>query len=164
MSSLSSGLKDSIPSIVTLLVGAFFMASIPSQIADFGTDGLSGVSARTMPYIIAGAIMAFSLFSIATTVWAHSQRAPDSPAQTPAPKTRYGLVFLAFVAITSWIILLPFIGYNIATILLITSIMLIIGRCTWVQIVLVSLALSFPINSLLAVVLKVYLPSGSLFD
>ncbi|MBU2868082.1 tripartite tricarboxylate transporter TctB family protein [Pacificibacter marinus] len=164
MSSLSSGLKDSIPSIVTLLVGAFFMASIPSQIADFGTDGLSGVSARTMPYIIAGAIMVFSLFSIVAAVWAHIQSTPADTTDDPPPKTRYGLVFLAFIAIASWIILLPFIGYNIATILLITSIMLIIGRCTWVQIVLVSLALSFPVNSLLGVVLKVYLPSGSLFD
>lgn len=164
MPPLSSGLKESSPSIVTFLVGVFFMASIPSQIADFGTDGLSGVSARTMPYIIAGAIMAFSLFSIATTILTHAKSTPASMTEDPPPRTRYGLVFLAFVAIASWVILLPFIGYNIATILLISSIMLIIGRCTWVQIILVSLALSFPVNSLLGVVLKVYLPSGTLFN
>ncbi len=162
MSTLSSGLKESIPAIVTLAVGLFFVVSIPSQIADFGTDGLSGVSARTTPYLIAGAIVLISLGSIITTLWSHMRHAAGTADQ--ATKTHYGAVFLAFLAIAAWIILLPIIGFNIATVLLIASMMLIIGKCKWWQIVVLSLALSFPVNYLLAIVLKVYLPSGSLFD
>lgn len=164
MSAITAGLKDSISSVVTLLAGAFFLVSIPSQIADFGTDGLSGVSARTTPYLIASAIVIISVFSIAGAVLARMKAVVQDEAEQEAKPTRYGAVFLAFVAIALWIVVLPLIGFNIATVLLIAAMMLIIGSCTWWQVVLLSVVLSFPVNALLGFVLKVYLPSGSLFE
>ncbi len=164
MSAISAGLKGNISSVVTLFAGLFFLICIPSQIADFGTDGLSGVSARTMPYLIASAIVIFSLFSILTSIWENRSSAQQDASNTPQGHTRYGAVFLAFVSIALWIVLLPIIGFNIATALLIAVIMRIIGKCVWWQVIVLSFALSVPVNALLAIVLKVYLPSGSLFE
>jgi len=63
-----------------------------------------------------------------------------------------------------WIVLIPYIGFNIATILLISAIMLIIGNRNWWQIMILSLILSLPLNYLLKVVLRVYLPQGLIFQ
>ena len=164
MSVIFAGLKGSISSVVTLLAGLFFLVCIPSQIADFGTDGLSGVSARTMPYLIASAIVMFSAFSILASVWEHWNAAPVEDVETAPASTRYGAVFLAFLAMALWIVVLPIIGFNLSTALLIAVIMIIIGKCVWWQIVILSFVLSVPVNYLLAIVLKVYLPSGSLFE
>lgn len=164
MSAISAGLKGSISSVVTLLAGLFFLYCVPSQIADFGTDGLSGVSARTMPYLIASAIVIFSVYSILASVWENWSDAHIEDVEVTQTPIRYGAVFVAFVAIALWIIVLPIIGFNISTALLIAVIMIIIGKCAWWQIVVLSFVLSVPVNYLLAIVLKVYLPSGSLFE
>ena len=87
----------------------------------------------------------------------------ESMGESHNDGTSFGRVFLAFGAIAIWIVILPYLGFNIATILLVASVMIIIGNCRWWQIVVLSVILSVPINFLLATVLRVYLPTGSLF-
>ena len=156
-------LRNNVSSIITLLAGLFFFLSIPGQIAVFENDGLSGVSARTMPYLIASAIITLSLFMIVFNIIRNLKVEAGSSENEPREKTSYGRVFLAFAAIALWIMVLPYLGYNISTIVLVASIMFIIGNCRWWQIVVLSIVLSFPINYLLGIVLRVYLPSGSIF-
>jgi len=85
------------------------------------------------------------------------------PNDIPQEETRYSRIFLAFFAVALWIVVVPYLGFNISMMLLVTATMIIIGHCRWWQIAIMALALSFPINHLLAAVLKVYLPSGSIF-
>lgn len=156
-------LARSISSIVTLIVGVIVFLSIPSQIALFDNEGLSSVNARTVPYVITSLIIIISLIMIISEgIKIRKEQADTSEDQSSEP-TSYGRVFLAFLAIALWIVALPYLGFNISTILLVASIMLIIGSCRWWQIVVLSLILSVPINYLLANVLRVYLPAGSIF-
>lgn len=148
---------------MTLIVGVVVFLSIPSQIAVFGGEGNSSVNARTVPYLITSLIIIISLVMIISDALKIRKEAAESLDSSPKEPTSYARVFLAFLAIALWIVALPIIGFNIATILLVVSIMLIIGNCRWWQIALLSLVLSVPINYLLANVLRVYLPSGSIF-
>lgn len=148
---------------MTLIVGVVVFLSIPSQIAVFGGEGNSSVDARTVPYLITSLIIIISLVMIISDALKIRKEAAESLSSSPKEPTSYARVFLAFLAIALWIVALPIIGFNIATILLVVSIMLIIGNCRWWQIALLSLVLSVPINYLLANVLRVYLPSGSIF-
>ncbi|PWQ99644.1 tripartite tricarboxylate transporter TctB family protein [Leucothrix arctica] len=161
----SSGvfLRGNVSSITTLLIGLFFFLSIPSQIGISESTDLSGVNSRTMPYLIASAIILLSLYTIVSNIFANRKVETVKSNDEPNEITSYGRVFLAFVAIALWIVIVPYLGFNITTIMLVTTIMIIIGKCRWWQIAIVALALSFPINYLLAAVLKVYLPSGSVF-
>lgn len=155
--------KRSISSIVTLLVGVIVFLSIPGQISIINSEGLSSVNARTVPYLITSLIILFSLFIIISEAIKIRNEKIDSLEKNSAGKTSYIRVFLAFLAIALWIVILPYIGFIISTILLVVSIMLIIGDCRWWQIALLSLILTVPINYILASVLRVYLPSGSIF-
>ena len=161
MSGAASLFKKSISSIVTLLIGVFVLLSIPDQIAV--SEG-EGVNARTVPYLIAGLIIVLSLLIIVSDAVKSWEKQMDVSIDEPPEATSYFRVFLAFAAIAVWIVILPYLGFNIAKIFLVTSIMLIVGNCRWWQIALLSLALSVPINYLLGLVLRVYLPSGSIFD
>jgi len=156
-------LKRSISSIVTLVVGVIVFLSIPSQIGINDSEGLSSVNARTVPYLITSLIIIISLVIIIIEGFKILKENSDTLEYRTRERTSYGRVFLAFLAIALWVIALPYIGFNISTILLVVSIMLIIGNCRWWQIALLSLILSVPINYLLANVLRVYLPSGSIF-
>lgn len=156
-------MKRSLSSFVTLIIGVLVFLSIPDQIALFESEGLSSVNARTVPYLITSLIIIISLLMIISEAIAMRSEAADAIGEKPKEATSYGRVFLAFVAIALWIVVLPYLGFNITTILLVASIMIIIGNCRWWQIALLSLILSVPINYLLAAVLRVYLPSGSLF-
>ena len=156
-------LKRSISSIVTLLVGVIVFLSIPSQIDINDSEGLSSVNARTVPYLITSLIIIISLVIIIVEGFKIRKENADTLEHKSLELTSYGSVFLAFLAIALWIIALPYLGFNLSTILLVSSIMLIIGNCRWWQIALLSLTLSVPINYLLANVLRVYLPSGSIF-
>jgi len=157
-------LRGNVSSIVTLLVGVFFYLSIPSQIGVFENGDLSGVNARTMPYLIASAIIVISLYMIVSNILANRKLVIDELEDESSEITSYGRVFLAFIAIALWIVILPYLGFNIATMLLVAAIMIIIGKCSWWQIAILALVLSFPIDYLLGAALKVYLPSGSVFD
>ena len=163
MSGPAKILRGNIPSIVTLLVGLFIFLSIPGQIAVFGNDGMIGVSARTMPYLIASAIIILSLLMIASNVIGNLKAESDSSENEPRETTSYGRVFLAFAAVALWIIILPHLGYNITTMILVASVMIIIGNCRWWQIIALSLTLSIPVNYLLYIVLMIYMPSVSIF-
>lgn len=156
-------LKRSVSSFVTLIIGVLVFLSIPDQIALFGSEGLGSVNARTVPYLITSLIIILSLSMIISEAIAMRSEKADATVEKRQEGTSYGRVFLAFVAIALWIAILPYLGFNIATILLIAAIMIIIGNCPWWQIVLLALILSVPINYLLAAVLRVYLPSGSIF-
>ena len=156
-------LRGSISSIVTLLVGLFVFLSIPDQIVVFSNDGLSGVSARTLPYLITSAIIILSLLKIVSNAIGNLKDQTDSLEDKPREATSYIRVLLAFTATALWIIILPYLGYEISTIMLVASVMIIIGNCRWWQIVILSLILSIPVKQLLAIVLRVYLPTGSFF-
>ncbi len=156
-------LRGSISSIVTLLVGLFVFLSIPDQIVVFSNDGLSGVSARTLPYLITSAIILLSLLKIVSNAIGNLKDETDSLEDGPREATSYIRVLLAFTAIALWIIILPYLGYEISTIMLVATVMIIIGNCRWWQIVILSLILSIPVKHLLAIVLRVYLPTGSVF-
>ena len=129
----------------------------------FDNEGLSSVNARTVPYLITSLIIIISLIMIISEGIKNRKEQVNATDDEPGERTSYGRVFLAFIAIALWIVALPYLGFNISTILLVASIMLVIGNCRWWQIVVLSLVLSLPINHLLANVLRVYLPSGSLF-
>lgn len=163
MSGALNMLKGSVSSIVTLLIGLFVFVSIPNQIVVFESEGVGGVTARTVPYIIASLIIFFSLIMIVSDVIRTRNEEAGASENDPQETTSYGRVLLAFAAITLWIVILPYLGFNIATFMLVAAIMTIIGNCQWWQIVLLSLILSVPIKFLLAIVLQVYLPSGSVF-
>ncbi len=163
MPSVTRILRRNISSITTLLIGVFVFASIPGQIAVFDSGDMNPVTARTLPYMITSAIIVISLIMIVSDVVETFRSGADHSATEQKETTRYWRVFLAAAAIALWIILLPYLGFNITTILLVASIMIIIGNCRWWQIALLSLILSVPINYLLGIVLRVYLPSGSLF-
>jgi putative tricarboxylic transport membrane protein len=156
-------LKRSISSIVTLIVGVLVFLSIPGQIAVFDSEGQSSVNARTIPYLITSLIIIISLIMIISEGIKFRKEGDDVSENEPREPTSHFRVFLAFSAIALWIVILPYLGFNISTILLVASIMIIIGNCRWWQIALLSLTLSVPINYLLAIVLRVYLPSGSVF-
>ncbi len=156
-------LRGSTSSIVTLLVGLFVFLSIRDQIVVFSNDGLSGVSARTLPYLITSAIILLSLLKIVSNAIGNLKGETDSLEDGPKEATSYLRVLLAFSAIALWIIILPYLGYEISTMMLVASVMIIIGNCRWWQIVTLSLILSIPVKHLLANVFRVYLPSGSVF-
>lgn len=166
-------LKRSISSVVTLMVGVIVFLNIPGQIAINESEGLSSVNARTVPYLITLLIIIISLILIISEhieirkeeirkeeIRKENGNTADSQS---GERTNYGRVFLAFVAIALWIVALPYLGFIFTTILLVVSMMLIIGDCRWWQIALLSVILSVPINYLLAKVLRVYLPGGSIF-
>ena len=163
MSSAVNLLKRSISSVVTLIVGVIVFLSIPSQIGINESEGLSSVNARTVPYLITSLIIIISLVIIISEGINIRKENTDTSESKSRERTSYGRVFLAFLAIALWVIALPYLGFNLSTILLVVSVMLIIGNCRWWQIALLALILSVPINYLLANVLRVYLPSGSLF-
>ncbi|MCY4460978.1 MAG: tripartite tricarboxylate transporter TctB family protein [Albidovulum sp.] len=148
---------------MTLLVGLFVFLSIRDQIVVFSNDGLSGVSARTLPYLITSAIILLSLLKIVSNAIGNLKGETDSLEDGPKEATSYLRVLLAFSAIALWIIILPYLGYEISTMMLVASVMIIIGNCRWWQIVTLSLILSIPVKHLLANVFRVYLPSGSVF-
>ena len=160
---LGAVIKRSISSIVTLMVGVVVFLSIPSQIVIIDSEGLSSVDARTVPYLITSLIIIISLIMIISESVKIRKEQTDTLEDKSSEQTNYVRVFLAFLAIALWIIALPYLGFDIATILLVASVMVIIGNCRWWQIALLSLILSVPINYLLANVLRVYLPSGSIF-
>lgn len=160
---LGAVIKRSISSIVTLMIGALVFLSIPSQISVMDSEGLSSVNARTVPYLITSLIIIISVIMIISEGIKIQKEHADTDEHISKERTSYVRVFLAFLAIALWIIALPYIGFNIATILLVASIMLIVGNCRWWQIVLLSLILSVPINYLLGSVLRVYMPGGSIF-
>lgn len=159
---IKGNLRKSLSSLVTLSIGLLVFVSIPSQIDVFDTSN-GGVNARTLPYIISSAIIILSLLIIVFNTIGVQMEEADPTDGEQSKATSYGRVFLACIAIALWIVLLPYLGFSIATMLLVASVMLIIGSCRWWQIVILSLILSFPVNYLLALVMGVYLPNGSLF-
>jgi hypothetical protein len=163
MSGASNLMKRSLSSVVTLIVGVLVLFSIPDQIVLFD-EGQSSANARTVPYLITSLIILISLVMIVSEVIATQDQSAEATDGEPHESVRYGRVILAFAAIALWIVILPYLGFNISTILLVATVMLIIGNCRWWQIILLPLILSFPINYLLAAVLRVYLPSGSVFS
>jgi len=163
MSGASNLMKRSLSSVVTLIVGVLVLFSIPNQIVLFD-EGQSSANARTVPYLIASLIILISLMMIVSEVIATQDQSAEATDGEPQESVRYGRVILASAAIALWIVILPYLGFNISTILLVATTMLIIGNCRWWQIILLPLILSFPINYLLTAVLQVYLPSGSVFS
>jgi|GEM_PF-1019737 len=164
MSGSANLLRRNISSIFTLLVGLFVFVSIPSQIEIFDDGGMNPVTARTLPYLISSGIILLSLFIILSNIFGASDEEENASEALPQEKTSYLRVFYAFAAIALWIVVLPYLGYIVSTILLVSTVMLIIGNCRWWQIAILSFVLSVPMNYLLAIALRVYLPSGSLFN
>ena len=143
MSGTTGLLKKSISSIVTLVVGLGVFLSIPSQIALFGSEGAGSVNARTVPYLITALIVLISVIMIVAEALKARNESPAITENDLPEKTSYGRVILAFLAIAAWIAALPVLGFNLSTILLVATVMVIIGNCKWWQIVVLSFALSF---------------------
>ncbi len=160
----ASIMKKSISSITTLLIGMFVFLSIPSQIPVVDDGSAGGFNARTVPYFITSAIILLSLFIILSDTVTAKKKEGNVPPSDQSEDTSHIRVFLAFGLITIWIISLPYIGFNVATVFLISSIMLLIGNCRWWQIVALSFILSVPLDYLLGVAFRMYLPNGSFFD
>jgi len=164
MSGPSSIIKKNISSIITLLIGILVFINIPNQI-DIGSEtSINSVNSRTLPYLIASAIIVLSLLIIISDIIISRKKEAAFYVNKQIEDSNYIRVFLSFICIMLWIVLIPYIGFNIATILLISAIMLIIGNRNWWQIIILSLILSLPLNYLLKVVLRVYLPQGLIFQ
>jgi len=164
MSGPSSIIRKNISSIVTLLIGILVFINIPNQI-DIGSEtSINSVNPRTLPYLIASAIIVLSLLIIISDIIISRKKEAAFYVNKQIEDSNYIRVFLSIICIMLWIVLIPYIGFNIATILLISAIMLIIGNRNWWQIMILSLILSLPLNYLLKVVLRVYLPQGLIFQ
>ena len=127
----SKPIEKSQSSVGTLIVGVLVFLSIPDQIALFESERQSSANARTVPYLITSLIILISLLMTISESVTMQIQAADAPDVEPQERVSYGRVCLTFIAIALWIVILPYLGFNISTILLVASVMLIIGNCRW---------------------------------
>jgi len=69
------------------------------------------------PRIVLVVMLIFSVMLIASDLWRHrTQAAPAAPPEA-AEKRNYGLVGITYLVFTGYVILLPLVGYRLATFL-----------------------------------------------
>lgn len=166
--SRTSGLSRLIFSLITLIIGIFIFI-ITKYTVDLGigiksaTAGI--VNARTMPYIIASGIILLSISIIISDnlIRIRKKEEEDRYINEPTSNINYRGILLMFIFIVLWTLLVPYIGFIICTILLVTASMLLIGNRDWRKIILMSIILSFLLDYLLKVALNIYFPQGILF-
>lgn len=158
-------LRNVISAVGTLIVGIVVYLVIPIQIkVPSYSIGIS-FTTRTMPYLITLAIIVLSLTDIFLGLKEHRKKTKEETILAgPAQTHNYTGVLITFVSIFLWIVLTIYFGFRLATIFLVIATMLVIGNCKWWQIIFLSLILSFPLDYILKVVLRVYLPEGIFFE
>ncbi|GAE94479.1 tricarboxylate transport protein TctB [Gracilibacillus boraciitolerans JCM 21714] len=152
-----------IPSISTALIGLAIFILVPFQIDLSMVNGnnVSGVDARTLPYFLSSLIVLLSVVEIINI-----KRKERVEEYKKMSKTQYMNIFrvcLTFIAIVLWIVLVPYLGFIIAMIILLVSVMLLMGNRSWLQIILVPLLTSFLLNYVFTTFLGRTLPTGIFF-
>lgn len=117
-----------IPSISTALIGLAIFILVPFQIDLSMVNGnnVSGVDARTLPYFLSSLIVLLSVVEIINI-----KRKERVEEYKKMSKTQYMNIFrvcLTFIAIVLWIVLVPYLGFIIAMIILLVSVMLLMGN------------------------------------
>ena len=69
------------------------------------------------PRIVLVVMMIFSVMLIASDLWRHRTQAAPTVAPEVSEKRNYGLVGMTYVVFTVYVILLPLVGYRVATFL-----------------------------------------------
>jgi len=161
-----SSFKKVIPPLVTLLIGIFIFIIIPYQISLPETESsiVRPTNARTIPYLITTGVILLSILEFVSGMIKLKRSNEEVQIDRQTKNLNYIGVCGALIAMLLWLLLIPYVGFNISTILLTITMMLIIGNRKWWQIVLLSLILSYPLDYVLKVVLRVYLPQGIFFE
>ena len=118
------------------------------------------------PRIVLGIMAVLSAMLIAADVWSGWRRQGGSPAEAPAvpEKRNYRLVVLTFAVFAVYVLLLPYLGFRIATFLFVAALQAVLGKPQgwrrWA--IVISAALGTVIVTYLAfeVYLSVLLPRG----
>jgi hypothetical protein len=166
MASHQWNLKNVISDVGTLIIAIVIYAAIPSQIRVPRQSINISFTPRTMPYFITLAIIGLSVIDILLGLKGQGNKTGETASLngSAASAHNYSGVLIAFFSIALWIVATIYFGFKLATILLVFAIMLVIGNRTWWQLLLLPLLLSFPLDYVLKIVLRVYLPEGIFFE
>jgi len=138
------------------------MFSIPSQVKIY-QEGI--VNTRFMPYLLTILILICGLTDIVKGLLL-IRREPEQAAEEETAsmkKSGYLRVAAAAAGVALWLILLPKLGFMLASVLLTAGIMLLAGNKSWIQIVLVSLILTIAVYCVFKLALNLKLPQGLFF-
>jgi hypothetical protein len=121
------------------------------------------------PKIVLGIMAALSVMLIAADVWSHrrSRGAVAAPAPTTptAPATRnYRLVTVTFAVFAAYVMLLPWLGFRVATFLFVAALPVVLqkpeGWRRWMVVIIAALATVIVTYLAFEVYLSVLLPRG----
>lgn len=150
------------PSFIIVCLDLFLMFSIPSQVKIY-QEGI--VNTRFMPYLLTILILICGLTDIVKGLFL-IRREPEQAAEEETAgikKSGYLRVAAAAAGVALWLILLPKLGFMLASVLLTAGIMLLAGNKSWIQIVLVSLILTIAVYCVFKLALNLKLPQGLFF-
>jgi hypothetical protein len=152
--------KDSWAGAVVCALGLALVLVTPSQVTG---DQLGRVGSATMPQALAYVMAALG----ATLFFASLRPASAGPAPDRAATPNQGrllfrvLAALAFVAITYvYILLIPGLGYVVATALLIAALMVLFGERRWWLVVVLAILLPLGLQLFFEKVMVIYLPGA----
>ncbi|OZT76083.1 tripartite tricarboxylate transporter TctB family protein [Vreelandella boliviensis] len=150
------------PSICTALIGLAIFILVPFQIdlSHMRGSNLSGVDARTLPYLLSFSIIFLSLLEI---ILINRKKTKESNANKKPQYLNMLRVCITFLSIVLWILLVPIIGFIISMIILLAFVMMVMGNRKILQLILVPVITSVLLNYIFTTFLGRTLPTGIFF-
>ncbi|WP_434309530.1 tripartite tricarboxylate transporter TctB family protein [Hominifimenecus sp. rT4P-3] len=148
--------KKMIPTAVIMAVDAVVFFSIPSQVKIY-EEGV--VNTRFLPYLVTILIFVCGIADLIRTL----REQNEGEEKQYFDKKGTLRVLIAVAALAVWLLVMPKIGFVIATALLSAGIMLLAGNRSAVQILSLSLILTLSVYALFKLALNLRLPQGLFF-
>lgn len=153
---MQSDKKKMIPTAVIMAVDAAVFFSIPSQVKIY-EEGV--VNTRFLPYLVTILIFVCGIADLIQTL----RERKEEEEKHYFDKKGTLRVLIAVAALIIWLLVMPKIGFVIATALLSAGIMILAGNRNVIQILALSLILTLSVYVLFKLVLNLRLPQGLFF-
>lgn len=116
------------------------------------------------PRIVLVVMAVLSVLLIALDLWPQAAKSAEAPAAAAPEKRNYRLVGVTYAIFTGYVILLPLVGYRIATVLFVAALQAVFesprGARRWTVVLVSALASSFVTYIVFNDYLSVLLPRG----
>ena len=157
-------IRKYIPSIITCIIGIIVFLVIPSQIdlSRVKANNITGIDSRTLPYILSILIIFLSLLELFFI--GIKKKGQDTEENIQIDYAKFIRVFVTFIGVVLWIVLVPYLGFILSTILLLGLVMVLMGNKKWLQIVFVPIITSFLLSYIFTVFIGRTLPLGIFFN
>lgn len=157
---MSNYIKKMIPTAVILILDLIVFLAIPSQVKVL-TEGV--VNTRFMPYFVTILIAICGVVDLIQTYFKERRLEETQGEKRYFDKKGFIRVLICFLCVAAYLVILPYLGFVLSTIMLCAAVAFLMGSRNWVGILILSVVLSLAVYCVFKLGLRLRLPTGLFF-